>query len=130
MSQEQLDKLVTLLRSRPPPEPPTVEAFRARTEEMGDRMPAPPEAIVEKITVAGRPAEWVSAPGCNPNRQALYLHHDGIPEIRTLRDHDAHEKAAIRAAHNAKMVRRGDAFGNQILTHRNKVIIDPLALPL
>ena len=77
MSQEQLDKLVTLLRERPQPDPPTVEAFRARTEEMGDKMPAPPEAIVEKITVAGRPAEWVSAPGCNLNRQALYLHGGG-----------------------------------------------------
>ena len=77
MSQEQLDKLVTLLRERPQPDPPTVEAYRARTEEMGDKMPAPPEAIVEKITVAGRPAEWVSAPGCNPNRQALYLHGGG-----------------------------------------------------
>jgi len=77
MSQEQLAKLVTLLRERPQPDPPTVAAFRARTEEMGDKMPAPPEAIVEKLTIAGRPAEWVSAPGCNPNRQALYLHGGG-----------------------------------------------------
>ncbi len=77
MSKEQLEKLCTILRTRPQPDPPTVEAFRARTEEMGDRMPAPPEAIVEKITVAGCKAEWVSAPGANPNRQALYLHGGG-----------------------------------------------------
>ena len=77
MSKEQLEKLCTILRTRPQPDPPTVEAFRARTEEMGDRMPAPPEAIVEKITVAGCKAEWVSHPGANPNRQALYLHGGG-----------------------------------------------------
>jgi acetyl esterase/lipase len=77
MSQAQLDKLVTLLRERPQPDPKTVEAMRARMEELGDKMPAPAGAIVEKLTVAGCPAEWVSAPGANPNRQVLYLHGGG-----------------------------------------------------
>ncbi|MCA8928351.1 MAG: alpha/beta hydrolase [Alphaproteobacteria bacterium] len=77
MSQDQLDKLVALLRERPQPEPKTVEAMRDRINELGDKMPPPPEAVVETVTVAGCAAEWVSAPGANPNRQVLYLHGGG-----------------------------------------------------
>jgi epsilon-lactone hydrolase len=77
MSQEQLEKLDALLRSRPKPDPFTVEAARARINELGDKMPPPADAVVEKLTVAGCAAEWVSAPGCNPNRQVLYLHGGG-----------------------------------------------------
>ena len=77
MSQEQLDKLVTLLRERPQPDPKTVEAMRDRINELGDKMPPPDDAVVESLTVAGCAAEWVSAPGCNPNRQVLYLHGGG-----------------------------------------------------
>lgn len=86
MSQEQLEKLVTLLRERPQPDPKTVEAMRARIDELGDNMPAPDDAIVERLTVAGRAAEWVSAPGCNPNRQVLYLHGGGYV-IGSLHSH-------------------------------------------
>ncbi len=77
MSQEQLDKLVTLLRERPQPDPKTVEAMRDRINEIGDKMPPPADATVESLTVAGCAAEWVSAPGCNPDRQVLYLHGGG-----------------------------------------------------
>jgi acetyl esterase/lipase len=86
MSQEQLEKLVTLLRERPQPDPKTVEAMRARIDELGDKMPPPADAIVETVTVAGRPAEWVSAPGANPNRQVLYLHGGGYV-IGSLHSH-------------------------------------------
>ncbi len=77
MSQDQLEKLVTVLRERPKPDPITVEAMRERIDELGDKMPPPADAIVERIEVAGRWTEWVSAPGCNPNRQVLYLHGGG-----------------------------------------------------
>lgn len=77
MSQEQLDKLVTLLRERPQPDPKTVEAMRDRINELGDKMPPPADATVESLTVAGCAAEWVSAPGCDPKRQVLYLHGGG-----------------------------------------------------
>jgi len=77
MSQEQLDKLIKTLRDRERPDPLTVEAMRDRINELGDKLPAPPEAIVERIEVAGRWTEWVSAPGTNPNRQVLYLHGGG-----------------------------------------------------
>ncbi len=86
MSQEQLAKLVTLLRERPQPDPKTVEAMRARIDELGDKMPPPAGAIVETVTVAGRPAEWVSASGANPNRQVLYLHGGGYV-IGSLHSH-------------------------------------------
>ncbi len=86
MSQEQLDKLCTLLRERPQPNPKTVQAMRDRINELGDKMPPPADAVIERLTVAGRPAEWVSAPGVDPGRQVLYLHGGGYV-IGSLHSH-------------------------------------------
>lgn len=77
MSKQQLDALVTILRARRAEGTPTVEERRAGIQETGDKLPVPPEAIIEKIEVAGCWTEWVSAPGANPNRQVLYLHGGG-----------------------------------------------------
>ena len=77
MSSEQLAALKTVLRERGKPENPTVAEMRARIAEVGERFPAPAEADVTSVTVAGRPAEWVAAPGCLADRAVLYLHGGG-----------------------------------------------------
>ena len=53
MSKQQLDALVTILRARRADGTPTVEERRAGIQETGDKLPVPPEAIIEKIEVAG-----------------------------------------------------------------------------
>ncbi len=77
MSSEQLAALKTVLRERGKPENPTVAEMRARIAEVGERFPAPAEAEVTPVTVAGRPAEWVAAPGVDTGRAVLYLHGGG-----------------------------------------------------
>ena len=77
MSSEQLAALKTVLRERGKPENPTVAEMRARIAEVGERFPAPAEAEVTPVTVAGRPAEWVVASGSSADRAVLYLHGGG-----------------------------------------------------
>ena len=77
MSSEQLAALKTLLRERGKPENPAVDEMRARIAEVGERFPAPADAEVTPVTAAGRPAEWVAAPGILADRAVLYLHGGG-----------------------------------------------------
>ena len=77
MSSEQLAALKATLRERGKPENPTVAEMRARIAEVGERFPAPAEAEVTPVTVAGRPAEWVVASGSSADRAVLYLHGGG-----------------------------------------------------
>ena len=77
MSSEQLAALKATLRERGKPENPTVAEMRARIAEVGERFPAPAEAEVTPVTVAGRPAEWVVASGSGADRAVLYLHGGG-----------------------------------------------------
>ncbi len=77
MSAEQLAALNAALRERGKPDNPTVAEMRARIEEVGERFPAPEAAEVVAVTVAGRPAEWVAAPGSHADRAVLYLHGGG-----------------------------------------------------
>ena len=77
MSMEQLRALKAVLRERGIPDDPTVAEMRARMEETGEKFPAPSEAVVEPTSIAGRPAEWVGAPGLPEDRAVLYLHGGG-----------------------------------------------------
>ena len=87
MTTVQLDSLVTLLRSRPAPETPEVAEVRARFEKMGEFLGGAPDGKCEKADAGGVPAEWVTAPGCDPGRAVLYLHGGGyvIGSINTHR---------------------------------------------
>jgi monoterpene epsilon-lactone hydrolase len=87
MTTAQLDSLITLLRSRPAPETPEVAEVRARFEKMGEFLGGAPDGKCEKVDAGGVPAEWVTAPGCDPARAVLYLHGGGyvIGSINTHR---------------------------------------------
>ena len=71
MTTAQLDSLVSLLRSRPAPETPDVAEVRARFEKMGVVLGGAPDAKCEKVDAGGVPAEWVAAPGCDPEKTGL-----------------------------------------------------------
>ena len=87
MTTAQLDSLVTLLRSRPAAESPVVGEVRAGFEQVGVFLGGAPDAKCEKVDAGGVPAEWVAAPGCDPERAVLYLHGGGyvIGSINTHR---------------------------------------------
>src|SRR5258708_12328975 len=87
MTVAQLDSLVTLLRSRPAPETPDLGQARARFEKMAAFLGGAPDAKCEKVDAGGVPAEWVAAPGYDPERAVLYLHGRGyaIGSINTHR---------------------------------------------
>ena len=59
-----------------------------------------------------------------------HLHHDRVPQVRPLVQHHAHQEAAIRAALDSEMFRRGDLLRDQVFADRNEVIIDALAVQL
>ncbi len=72
-----VEKLNEVLRSRGAPDDITVAERRRRTDEFGDRFPVPETAKVEKVEIAGRPAEWVSDPAADEGRVMLYVHGGG-----------------------------------------------------
>ncbi|HEX2885253.1 alpha/beta hydrolase [Vineibacter terrae] len=87
MTIAQLDSLVTLLRSRPAPEKPSVADARAGFEKLAAVLGGAPDAKCETVDAGGVPAEWVAAPGCDAQRAVLYLHGGGyaIGSIATHR---------------------------------------------
>ncbi len=87
MTIAQLDSLVTLLRSRPAPEKPSVADARAGFEKLAAVLGGAPDAKCEQVDAGGVPAEWVAAPGCDAQRAVLYLHGGGyaIGSIATHR---------------------------------------------
>jgi acetyl esterase/lipase len=77
MTIAQLDSLVTLLRSRGTPETPDIGDARGRFEKLAGFLGGAPDAKCEKVDAGGVAAEWISAPGCTPERAILYLHGGG-----------------------------------------------------
>jgi monoterpene epsilon-lactone hydrolase len=59
------------LAGRPPP---TVAEQRASYERIAEIWPVPGDVSIVAVEVAGRPAEWVAAPGARDDRAVLYLH--------------------------------------------------------
>lgn len=57
--------------------PFSVEETRRELESIFGNRPADPDVQVEKITVEGIPAEWVSTPEAAEERAILYLHGGG-----------------------------------------------------
>jgi epsilon-lactone hydrolase len=87
MTVAQLQSIVSLLRSRPGPETPDLAYSRAAYERMAVLLGGAPDAKCEKVDAGGVPAEWVAAPGVDPERAVLYLHGGGyaIGSINTHR---------------------------------------------
>src|SRR5262249_54813170 len=87
MTVAQLDSLVALLRSRPVADTSDIGQARARLEKLADFLGGAPDAKCEKVDAGGVPAEWVAAPGFDPEGAVLYLHGGGyaIGSINTHR---------------------------------------------
>jgi monoterpene epsilon-lactone hydrolase len=87
MTVAQLDSLITLLRSRPVIDKPDLGQAREGFEKLAGFLGGAPDAKCETVEAGGVPAEWVAAPGYDPERAVLYLHGGGyaIGSINTHR---------------------------------------------
>lgn len=85
MASEQLNKVIERIKSQPQNLNASLEQRRAGMERISERTPA--DVICEQVSAGGVPAEWISAPGANPDRVILYFHGGGyvLGSIRTHR---------------------------------------------
>jgi epsilon-lactone hydrolase len=100
MSQQQLQALVEMLRSRPVVNPnASVEETRAGFEQMASMFPVDADIKREVVSAGGVKAEWVSAPDADAGRAVLYLHGGGyvIGSINTHRSLAARLSRASKA---------------------------------
>jgi acetyl esterase/lipase len=75
MASEQLGKVIERIKSQPQNPNASMEQRRAGMERISERVPA--DVICEKVSAGGVSAEWIAAPGANPDRVILYLHGGG-----------------------------------------------------
>lgn len=87
MPSAQHEAMVQMLLSQRPEGTPTVEESRAGLEQMAGLFPVPGDVTRAAVDAGGVKAEWLAAPGANPNRVILYLHGGGyvIGSIATHR---------------------------------------------
>jgi len=88
MASPELGSLIAMMRAQPRPENPSVAEMRGGFEALAGLLPCPPDVARTPVQVAGRPAEWVAAPGADPTRAILYLHGGGyvIGSLNTHRE--------------------------------------------
>jgi monoterpene epsilon-lactone hydrolase len=85
MSLQQLESLIQKLKAAPVDPTATVGRKRGAMEKAAFRLDA--DCKAEPVTAGGVPAEWVTAPGADPERNILYLHGGGymIGSVKTHR---------------------------------------------
>ncbi len=69
--------IIDMLRSYPMANAPTLAAQRAAMDAMAALRPLPADVKCTPVDADGVPAEWIEAPGADPNRVVLYLHGGG-----------------------------------------------------
>jgi acetyl esterase/lipase len=79
--------VLDLLRAQPMPRDRSFAEQRAALESLTGMAPRPEDVACTPFQVAGRPAEWVAAPGASQDRVLLYLHGGGycVGSINTHR---------------------------------------------
>jgi len=78
MSNQQLESIITLLRSSPPLANPDVIQMRAAIDQIGAMFPVDPESKCDPVQAGSVKAEWVQAPDVDDGRVIVYLHGGGL----------------------------------------------------
>src|SRR5690242_3211182 len=55
----------------------TIEQMRQKFIDLSKRTPHPKDTVIEKTTIAGLPAEWVTAAGAAKENKKVILHFHG-----------------------------------------------------
>ena len=101
MSDPEIAALRAVIAARP--RAPDIPTMRLNADQRGRDFGLPADVVVQKVDAGGVPAEWVTAPGCDPMRAVLYLHGGGyvIGSINTHRRLAYDISAASGARHGA-----------------------------
>jgi acetyl esterase/lipase len=88
MPSEQLEQVINAIKSAPGRDGATIEERRAAMEAVTVMFPVSEDVTCQPVDAAGVPAEWISAPGVDPDRVIFYLHGGGyaIGSINTHRE--------------------------------------------
>lgn len=86
MSQQQLEKLISILKNLPPLGSLSLEQERANLDEGGARFVVPGDVTMTPVDVDGVPGEYLIAPGADDKRVILYLHGGGYV-IGSIKSH-------------------------------------------
>ena len=88
MASAEFYELLRKLRAKTRPENPTIEELRAGFATLAKQYPPAADAVFERVTVSGVPAEWVSIKGGKQQPLILYFHGGGycIGSAGTHRD--------------------------------------------
>jgi epsilon-lactone hydrolase len=103
MAGPEIVKLKRILREKavPPGVEVPLEAMRKSMEKLAFK--AADDIQVESVMAAGRPAEWVRAPGCQPGKAILYLHGGGYV-MGSINTHRSMVGEIARAAQAAALL--------------------------
>ena len=71
MSQQQLQKIIDMLKAQPIAGKPSIEETRAGFEQMAGMFPVEADVKSEPVNAGGVKSEWVTAPGADPGRAVL-----------------------------------------------------------
>jgi acetyl esterase/lipase len=77
MPSQQLQTIIQMIRSQPDLHGAPVEERRAAFEAVTAMFPVPDDVTSKPVDAGGVPAEWISAPGVDPDRVIYYLHGGG-----------------------------------------------------
>lgn len=77
MASAELQMVIDLLRAGPIPRDASFVDQRRAMEDLTAMAPLPEDVTFTPLEVAGRPAEWVAAPGSSAEQALLYLHGGG-----------------------------------------------------
>lgn len=97
MASDELQMVIDMLRAQPLPRGASFAEQRAALDGLAGIAPRPDGVAFEPLTVAGRPAEWVTAAGTRTDRALLYLHGGGYC-IGSITSHRGLAAALSRAA--------------------------------
>ena len=88
MASQMLQTIIQMIRSAPDLHGAPVEQRRAAFEAVTQMFPVPDDVKSEPVDAGGIPAEWIAAPGADPERVIYYLHGGGyaMGSINTHRE--------------------------------------------
>jgi acetyl esterase/lipase len=77
MPSQQLQAIIQMIRAQPNLDDAPIDQQRAAFEAVTAMFPVPDDVKSEPVDAGGVPAEWIAAPGADPDRVIYYLHGGG-----------------------------------------------------